>query len=178
MNFEAMEKRVLFAADIGLQLASLPVEPDSVEASEFFTADSFSFGVEREMKESGEKGGTADMNIGIGELQECTISKSMDASAVDFALQEFAGETTNPATAGDLTTGEAPEPVGLLLPAVQAAREAARRSAVESTGIMAEMSEASHESESPSDSTFELEGDHGTSELNGGLNRDIIRRKV
>ena len=169
MNFEAMEKRVLFAADIGLQLASLPVEPDSVEASEFFTADSFSFGVEREMKESGEKGGTADMNIGIGELQECTISKSMDASAV---------ETTKPATAGDLTTGEAPEPVGLLLPAVQAAREAARRSAVESTGIMAEMSEASHESESPSDSTFELDGDHGTSELNGGLNRDIIRRKV
>ncbi len=33
-------------------------------------ADSFSFSVEREMKESGEKGGTEDMNIGIGELQE------------------------------------------------------------------------------------------------------------
>jgi hypothetical protein len=45
---------------------------------EFFVADSFSFGVEREMKESGEKGGTADINIGVGELQECTISKSMD----------------------------------------------------------------------------------------------------
>ena len=35
-------------------------------------ADSFSFGVEREMKESGEKGGTAYLNIGIGELQEAT----------------------------------------------------------------------------------------------------------
>jgi hypothetical protein len=27
---------------------------------------------------SGEKGGTEDINIGVGELQECTISKSMD----------------------------------------------------------------------------------------------------
>ena len=39
-----------------------------------------SFAVEREMKESGEKGGTEDMNIGVGELQECTISKSTDKS--------------------------------------------------------------------------------------------------
>ena len=37
---------------------------------EYFMADSFSFGVEREMKESGEKGGTEDINIGVGELQE------------------------------------------------------------------------------------------------------------
>ncbi|MEN1678603.1 MAG: type VI secretion system tube protein Hcp [Planctomycetota bacterium] len=44
----------------------------------WFVADSFSFGVEREMKESGEKGGTSDMNIGVGELQECSITKSMD----------------------------------------------------------------------------------------------------
>jgi hypothetical protein len=43
---------------------------------QYFQADSFSFGVEREMKESGEKGGTEDINIGVGELQECTISKS------------------------------------------------------------------------------------------------------
>lgn len=55
---------------------------------EWFVADSFSFGVEREMKESGEKGGTQDINIGVGELQECTISKSMDnASAL---LAQFA----------------------------------------------------------------------------------------
>ena len=47
----------------------------------WFIADSFSFGVEREMKESGEKGGTEDINIGLGELQECTISKSMDAAS-------------------------------------------------------------------------------------------------
>ena len=44
----------------------------------WFVADSFGFGVEREMKESGEKGGTEDINIGVGEMQEATISKSMD----------------------------------------------------------------------------------------------------
>jgi len=55
---------------------------------ECFVADSFSFGVEREMKESGEKGGTADINIGVGELQECTISKSMDKTS--SLLAQFA----------------------------------------------------------------------------------------
>jgi type VI secretion system secreted protein Hcp len=44
----------------------------------WFIADSFSFGVERELQESGEPGGTGDVHIGVGELQECTISKSMD----------------------------------------------------------------------------------------------------
>lgn len=38
-----------------------------------------SLAVEREMKESGEKGGTEDINIGVGELQEMTNSKSMDS---------------------------------------------------------------------------------------------------
>ena len=32
--------------------------------------------VEREMKESGEKGGTTDINIGVGELQEATTAPS------------------------------------------------------------------------------------------------------
>lgn len=54
----------------------------------YFTADSFSFGVEREMKESGEKGGTEDINIGVGELQECTITKSIDN--VSAGLAQFA----------------------------------------------------------------------------------------
>jgi hypothetical protein len=34
---------------------------------------------------SGEKGGTEDINIGVGELQECTISKSMDLSSTRLA---------------------------------------------------------------------------------------------
>jgi hypothetical protein len=56
-----------------------------VGATDWFVADSFSFGVEREMKESGEKGGTEDINIGVGELQECTISKSMDIASAKLA---------------------------------------------------------------------------------------------
>jgi hypothetical protein len=56
-----------------------------VGATDWFVADSFGFGVEREMKESGEKGGTEDINIGVGELQECTISKSMDIASAKLA---------------------------------------------------------------------------------------------
>ncbi len=51
----------------------------------YFVAESFSFGVEREMKESGEKAGTEDINIGVGQLQECTISKSMDRASANLA---------------------------------------------------------------------------------------------
>jgi type VI protein secretion system component Hcp len=50
-----------------------------------FAASSFGFGIEREMKESGEKGGTEDINIGVGELQECTLSKSMDSTSSQLA---------------------------------------------------------------------------------------------
>jgi hypothetical protein len=44
-------------------------ELKGVDGGTSLPADSFSFGVEREMKESGEKGGTADLSIGVGELQ-------------------------------------------------------------------------------------------------------------
>jgi type VI protein secretion system component Hcp len=63
----------------------------------WFIADSFGFGVEREMKESGEKGGTEDINIGVGELQECTISKSMDSTST--LLAQFAVNGNNLGTA-------------------------------------------------------------------------------
>ena len=52
------------------------------------TADSFSFGVEREMKESGEKGGTEDINIGVGELQE-------DIDEQQQKLQTLSNESKN-----------------------------------------------------------------------------------
>jgi type VI protein secretion system component Hcp len=58
---------------------------DGYDKGEHFMADSFSFGVEREFKESGEKGGTTDINIGVGELQECSISKSMDKASAKLA---------------------------------------------------------------------------------------------
>lgn len=78
LGLELLQSRAMLTT-LGVE----PVEFDAVATStydrgDWFVADSFSFGVEREMKESGEKGGTEDINIGVGELQECTISKSMD----------------------------------------------------------------------------------------------------
>jgi len=62
------------------------------EGNRYFTAESFSFGVERELAESG-KGGTADINLGIGELQECTISKSMDTASAYLARKAISGSS-------------------------------------------------------------------------------------
>lgn len=72
------------------------VTTDSYDNGKWFIADSFSFGVEREMKESGEKGGTGDINIGVGELQECTVSKSMDWASP--LLAQFAINGNSPGT--------------------------------------------------------------------------------
>ena len=43
------------------------------DSGKWSTADSFT--VEREMKESAEKGGTGDLNIGVGELQEADVER-------------------------------------------------------------------------------------------------------
>ena len=72
----------------------------TAEASE--PTDSFPSGVEREMKESGEKGGTADINIGVGELQECTISKSMDSTKVDLAQFAINGNSADGGKGGNV----------------------------------------------------------------------------
>jgi type VI protein secretion system component Hcp len=64
---------------------------------EFFVADSFSFGVEREMKESGEKGGTADINIGVGELQECTLERPMATAPGQLARSATNGNSSGTA---------------------------------------------------------------------------------
>src|SRR5215204_1403143 len=66
---------------------------EGYKGQNFFVADSFSFGVEREMKESGEKGGTEDINIGVGELQECTISKSVDRASTLLAQYAINGNS-------------------------------------------------------------------------------------
>ncbi len=58
----------------------------------YFTAESFGFGVEREFADSA-KGGTADLNIGVGELQECTISKSMDTSSAYLCRKAISGSS-------------------------------------------------------------------------------------
>ena len=49
-----------------------------------------SLGYAREMKESGEKGGTEDINIGVGELQECTLHGVLDIGPVSYYEFELA----------------------------------------------------------------------------------------
>jgi type VI protein secretion system component Hcp len=44
-----------------------------------------------------EKGGTEDINIGVGELQECTISKTMDWSTTRLAQHAINGNSPGPA---------------------------------------------------------------------------------
>ena len=81
-------------AAIFVKIPSIPGEvkgPDNEPG--WFQADTFSFGVERDMKESGEKGGTEDINIGIGELQECTISKSADKTSPKILEAAVSGRT-------------------------------------------------------------------------------------
>lgn len=69
-----------------------PLPPDAkMPSTGWFVAQSFSFGVERGMKESAEKGGTEDINIGVGELQECTITKSMDRASAKLAQYAING---------------------------------------------------------------------------------------
>jgi type VI secretion system secreted protein Hcp len=63
------------------------------KASGWFVADNFSFGVQREMKESSEKGGTLDINIGIGELEDCDISKSVDRASPMLAQFAISGNS-------------------------------------------------------------------------------------
>jgi type VI protein secretion system component Hcp len=83
-------------------------DPGAPGSFDWFEADSFSFGVEREMKEIGEKGGTADINIGVGELQECTIKKSMDSSTVSLAQAAVSGRTLGSCEVC-ITDGEVPD---------------------------------------------------------------------
>jgi type VI secretion system secreted protein Hcp len=73
------------------------VDVRGYDDGKWFVADSFSFGVERELKESGSKSGTTDINIGVGELQECTISKSLDLASVQLA--QFAINGNSPGQA-------------------------------------------------------------------------------
>ncbi len=76
-----------------VHINGIPGDSKIAKFEEYFTADSFSFGVERELAESGGKGGTQDINIGVGELQECSISKSMDTASTWLARKAISGSS-------------------------------------------------------------------------------------
>ncbi|MGL4511468.1 MAG: type VI secretion system tube protein Hcp [Lacipirellulaceae bacterium] len=82
------------SGDASIQTKGYEVGADG--KAKWFIAESFNFGVEREMKESGDKGGTEDINIGIGSLNECSVSKS-----IDFASPLLAQYAVNGNSPGD-----------------------------------------------------------------------------
>lgn len=57
-----------------------------------FEAQSFSFNVERELAESS-KAGSSDINLGVGDPQECSISKTMDIASPYLARKAIAGSS-------------------------------------------------------------------------------------
>lgn len=63
------------------------------------------------MKESVEKGGTADINIGVGELQECTIKKSIDSASTLLAQAAVDGSSIGSCQVciGEVVSSGAPE---------------------------------------------------------------------
>ena len=81
---EGLESRKLMAADFGLEINVDPVDATNNDTP-VLVGENLGFGVEREMKESGEKGGTEDINIGVGELQEVTVDQSMDSASALLA---------------------------------------------------------------------------------------------
>jgi len=64
---------------------------------DWFSVDSFSFGITRETKESA-KAGTDDITIGVGELGECSFEKTTDRGSFMLMQQSISG--------GPLTSAE------------------------------------------------------------------------
>ena len=60
--------------------------------TDWISVEDFSFGVEREFTESG-KAGSADINLGIGEMRECSMSKAFDRSSADLMQHAVAGNS-------------------------------------------------------------------------------------
>lgn len=63
---------------------------------DYFVVDSFSFAAERELKDSGQ-GGTADVNLGVVEMQECSIDKSFDTASMELANKAITGSSVGTA---------------------------------------------------------------------------------
>lgn len=85
-------------ASIYVKIPGIPgdVTAEGYDNGEWLLADSFSCGIEN-MDRKLEKGGTQDINIGVGELQECTISKSMDSASAQLAQLAINGNSAGTA---------------------------------------------------------------------------------
>lgn len=77
-----------------IQIESIPGDSDLNYHQKWIAVENFSFGVEREVSDSG-KAGTGDINVGIGEIQEATMSKSYDRSSPLLMEKAVSGFTVN-----------------------------------------------------------------------------------
>lgn len=60
---------------------------------EWVICSSCSWDIEREFSESGGKGGTADINLGVADLPPITFAKTMDKASVDLMQESIAGKS-------------------------------------------------------------------------------------
>lgn len=85
-------------AAIYMKIGDIKGESTDKGHEDWIVIDSFNCGIDNtQKKDPREKGGTADINIGVGELQECTISKSMDSASAQLA--QYAINGNSPGTA-------------------------------------------------------------------------------
>ena len=70
------------------------------------TADSFSFAIDRQMHETGEKGGTEDINIGVGELSPVTLIKRLDPASTRLAQFAINGNSVGATEIHFVVVGE------------------------------------------------------------------------
>lgn len=81
-----------------MKLGDIKGEATAKGHEQWIELSSFQCGIDNaQNKNPGEKGGTADINIGVGELQECTVSKSVDSSSTQLA--QFAINGNSPGQA-------------------------------------------------------------------------------
>ena len=80
-------------AAIYIKIPDVPGEVTTQGYEGAIELNSFSFGVDREIKKFGEKGGTEDINIGVGELQEVTITKILDSASAKLAQFAINGKS-------------------------------------------------------------------------------------
>ena len=70
---------------------------------DWFSLNSFSFNVERELKDTS-KAGSADVNLGVADMQECSMSKNMDAASISLAKFGISGASCGTAEVKFLQT--------------------------------------------------------------------------
>lgn len=79
-----------------MKLGDIKGEATDNQHKDWIIIDSFSCGIEN-MDKKFEKGGKKDRKTSVGELQECTISKSMDSASAQLA--QFSINGNSPGTA-------------------------------------------------------------------------------